>query len=525
MQPNDLLFTIALTLWAVPINAQDGLLHPTRIIRTENGAIQGISDRKVDQFLGIPYASPPVGALRWKAPVEAALWPGVRDAIRPGSMCIQPGGGQEDCLYLNVYRPAHTKVSASLPVLIFIHGGGNQNGSGDLYDPSELVAATQIITVTINYRLNVFGFLALPSLDAEAGEPSSGNFGFMDQQAAMRWVQRNIGAFGGDPFNVTIGGESAGGIDICAQLVSPSAGGLFHGAILESMYCPTASHADSIQASVPVANKLGCTDPVTAAGCMRNVSAENLFAANKFYVLPNAGLGISASPNYGGSILPLRPSDALAMGQWNRSSILIGSNHDEAAPFVIGGVAAKYSMPLNVEDYQKVTNGYFGSFAPSVLTEYALSDFADSFLAFADEVTDLSPLGCLVSQTAQSFSSLGQTFRYEFNDQQAPVFGSSPDLEGAYHGAELQYLFQLPTTPTTLSSAQQQLAGQMMQYWANFIRSGDPNGPGLPRWPLFDAAGHRLLSLKPGGATENDNFDTDHHCAFWASAPGPPFSK
>jgi para-nitrobenzyl esterase len=514
---------LSILLCTVSLNAQNGFLSPTRIVRTANGPMRGISDGKVDQFLGIPYAAPPVGDLRWKAPAAASSWSGVRDAVRAGSQCVQSSGGDEDCLYLNVYRPAGTTRSQKLPVLIFIHGGGNQQGSGDLYDPSELVVKTQIIVVTINYRLNVFGFMALPSLDAEAGEPSSGNFGLMDQQAAMRWVQGNIHGFGGDPLNVAIGGESAGGIDICANLVSPTAAGLFHGAILESMYCPSASHAASIQASVPVAIALGCTDPQTAASCLRGKSEADVFAANQFYVLPGAGLGISASPNYGSSVLPLRPSDALAMGQWNPSSILIGSNHDEAAPFIIGNIASKFNLPLSVADYQKIVGAYFGSFAPSVLQEYSLSNFADPFLAYADEVTDLSPLGCQVSQVAQSLAPLAQTFRYEFNDQQAPVSGSSPDLQGAYHGAELQYIFQLPQSPTTLTPAQQQLADQMMQYWGNFIRTGNPNGPGLVMWPQFDTNSHQLLSLKPDGNSVIDNFDSDHHCAFWATAPGPPF--
>ena len=516
---------LGILLCIVPLNAQNGFLSPTRIVRTENGTMRGISDGKVDQFLGIPYAAPPVGDLRWKAPAAAPSWSGVRDAVRASSQCVQSGGGDEDCLYLNVYRPFGTTRGQKLPVLIFIHGGGNQQGSGDLYDPSNLVAQTGTIVVTINYRLNVFGFLALPSLDAEAGEPSSGNFGLMDQQAAMRWVQINIHAFGGDPLNVTIGGESAGGIDICAQLVSPAATNLFHGAILESMYCPTASHDASIQASVPVATALGCTDPQTAAACLRAKSEAEVFAADQFYVLPGAGLGISASPNYGSNVLPVRPSDALAMGQWNYSSILIGSNHDEAAPFVIGTLGAKFKLPLSVPDYQTVVGAYFGSFATSVLQEYSLNNFADPFLAYADEVTDLSPLGCPVSQIAQLLAPLSQSFRYEFNDQQAPVSGNSPDLQGAYHGAELQYIFHLPQSPTTLSSAQQQLANQMMQYWGNFIRTGDPNGPGLVTWPQFDTNTHQLLSLKPDGNSVIDNFDTEHHCAFWAAAPGPPFPK
>src|SRR5581483_2490737 len=195
-----------------------------------NGFVRGLTDGVVERFLGIPYAAPPVGDLRWQAPVEEVSWMGIRDATKPGCRCVQakqdksnPGrksvAGNEDCLYLNIYRPA-LRRSGALPVLLYIHGGSNQSGSGSDYDASAM-AMKGIVVVTINYRLGAFGFLALPSLDAESGEPSSGNFGFMDQQAAIRWVHRNILGFGGDPAEVAVGGESAGGVDLCAQMTSP----------------------------------------------------------------------------------------------------------------------------------------------------------------------------------------------------------------------------------------------------------------------------------------------------------------
>jgi para-nitrobenzyl esterase len=383
--------------------------------------------------------------------------------------------------------------------------------------------------VTINYRLNVFGFLALPSLDAEAGEPSSGNFGVMDQQAAMRWVGANISAFGGDPKNVTIEGESAGGIDVCANLVSPTAAGLFSKAIMESMYCPTAGHAEALQVSAPVAAALGCTDTQTAADCMRSKSASDVFhAVGTMSVTPGSGTGFNASPNFGNSLLPTMSTDAVSSGQWNRSAILIGSNRDDASPFANAQLsAANLQFPLTVQEYQAAVGALFGSFAPAVLKEYPLAGYSDPFLAYSDELTDVSPLGCPVTSLSQTFAAAAPTFRYEFDDQNAPMAGGSPPNRtfGAYHGAELLDLFTVLQSTVPMTAAQAQLASQMKQYWANFVRTGDPNGTGLVSWPRHDAAAHQLLSLRPEGNTVIDDFDVEHHCGFWAAAPGPPFSK
>jgi para-nitrobenzyl esterase len=262
-------------------NAQESPGPVIEFVRSSNGFIRGQSDEQVQRFLGIPYAAPPVGDLRWKAPAPPERWHGIRDATRMGSECTQlenaKGGqvvaGSEDCLYLNVYRPANWRFRQLLPVLVFIHGGLNHRGSGNDYDPSEMVAKTGIVVVTINYRLNVFGFLALPSLDNETGDPSSGNYGLLDQQAALRWVHENIRGFSGDPTNVTIGGESAGAIDICANLAAPGAAGMFTKAIMESTYCPAAPHDEALATSAPVATAAGCPDAQSAASCLRGKTA------------------------------------------------------------------------------------------------------------------------------------------------------------------------------------------------------------------------------------------------------------
>jgi para-nitrobenzyl esterase len=537
--------------YAQDSTTRDSTTKPAiEFIRSEAGFIRGQADGQVDRFLGIPYAAPPVGGLRWKPPAPVPAWSGIRDATSQASECTQlqnaKGGqvvaGSEDCLYLNIYRPSHTRPRQLLPVMIFIHGGLNHRDSGNDYDPSQMVSQTGIIVVTIDYRLNVFGFLALPSLDAESGGPSSGNFGLMDQQAAMRWVQANILGFGGDPTNVTIAGESAGGIDVCASLASPKAAGLFHRAIMESMYCPAAPHAEALATSAPVPAAAGCPDAQSAAACLRAKSAADVIQAAEPLnpivggdtAMPGKGAGFNASPNFGNDTLPLKPSDALASGKWNWSNILIGSNHDEASLFVAPGMlaavtAGKLKLPLTPDGYRGVVTSQFGTFAPAVLDEYDLSQYKNSFIAYADEVTDDSPLGCPVSPLVQTFAAMTQVYRYEFDDAGAPGPGGDsvptpPGLSlGAYHGSELQYLYAMTKLPGPQTPAQQLLSTQMIQYWANFVKTGNPNGTGLATWPRYDAAGRQILSLRPEGSVVINNFDSDHHCTFWSTAPGPPF--
>jgi para-nitrobenzyl esterase len=540
------LFLSLIACQAALLKAQDSPKPVVEFVWSERGFIRGQTDGQVDRFLGIPYAAPPVGDLRWKAPAPPQPWIGIRNATVPGSACTQStvakGGqtivGSEDCLYLNVYRPASVRPRQLLPVLVFIHGGLNHRGSGNDYDPSTMVAKAGIVVVTINYRLNAFGFLALPSLDREAGGPSSGNFGFLDQQAAMRWVHENILGFGGNPANVTVQGESSGAIDLCAHLTSPKVAGLFNKVILESMYCPAAPHDEALATSAPVAVAAGCADPQNAADCLRAKTAADVLQAalplNPIVggetAIPGKGAGFNASPNFGNDILPQKPSDALASGQWNWSNILVGSNHDEAALFVAPAMIGKVKLPLGEQAYQQVVASQFGSFAPAVLKEYNLDQYRNPFIAYADEVTDSSPLGCALTPLTQTFSTSAQTYRYEFNDASAPMPGggaaglpASLSL-GAYHGSELQYLFRMTRLPGPQTPAQQQLSDQMIQYWGNFVKTGNPNGPGLVEWPHYDPYTHQILSLRPEGNAAINNFDTDHHCAFWATAPGPPFN-
>src|SRR6266487_1836192 len=307
------------------------------IVTTDDGAVRGMTAGTVDEFLGIPYAAPPTGNLRWRPPQPPAEWRGVRDATQFAPSCPQPvspflppGPVSEDCLYLNVYTPAlsisdmRSGDQDSRPVLVWIHGGGLTEEAGRNYDGSKL-AADGTVVVTINYRLGALGFLAHPALASRPGGPA-GNYGLMDQQAALRWVQRNIARFGGDPHNVTIAGQSAGGLSVLAQLVSPGARGLFQRAIVQSGTFALTQRplATAEAAGETFARNVGCPDQTAA--CLRSVPASDL--VSKF--------GVEIPGVVDGSVLTQSIGTALARGQFARVPVVNGITHDEELLFVDG---------------------------------------------------------------------------------------------------------------------------------------------------------------------------------------------
>ena len=306
------------------------------MVRTDRGLIQGKPAEGIDQWLGVPYAAPPVGALRWAAPQPAPRWPGIRQATSYGGRCAQLASGNgprvdnEDCLYLNVYAPPGAdrggRWDHGLPVLFMIHGGGLTTGAGDQHDGSLIVNTDHIIVVSINYRLGPFGFLTVPGLGSSP-LTASGNYGLLDQEAALRWVQRNIAAFGGDPRQVTIDGESAGGWSVCALMTSPLARGLFRGAIMQSGSCATQTRATAEANSLAFAKQAGCPDAATAAACLRALPEQTLLNASASY-----------QPLFtsGGPELPVPAAQAVASGRYNRVPLLIGTNHNEGRTFSPG---------------------------------------------------------------------------------------------------------------------------------------------------------------------------------------------
>jgi para-nitrobenzyl esterase len=493
------------------------------IVRPSDGLVRGTTAGTVHEFLGIPYAAPPTGNLRWRPPAPSASWEGVRDATQFGASCPQatmlnpflpPGPISEDCLYLNVYTPTvRDRGGDGRPVLVWIHGGGLTVDGARNYDGSKL-AADGVVVVTINYRLGALGFLAHPALAARPGG-AAGNYGLMDQQAALRWVQRNIAKFGGDPRNVTIAGESAGGLSVLAQLVSPGARGLFQRAIVQSGTFALNQRplATAEAAGETFATAVGCPDQ--SAACLRSVPVASL--VGKF--------GVEIPGVVDGSVLTQPIGTALARGQFARVPVINGITHDEELLFVAGlgltvsqgtniPLAAPLSDSANYQPDIAQALGVSAARAAAIANEYPLSAYPNSVVAFSLLVSDAS-FACPALQVDRWTAARGvPTYAYQFNDDNAPVNILGFSLGLATHGAELPYLFDQPNTPVTLNADQQALAASMRTDWASFAGTGNPSSRALP-WPSFN--GTRVLSLVPLQSQVTTDFATAHHCSFWAA--------
>ena len=493
------------------------------VVKTAGGPVRGISAGGVDRFLGIPYAAPPVGDLRWRAPQTAARWFRPRDATRFSKHCPQsasPFGvasSDEDCLYLNVFTPsdAHRDHGRDdwhrLPVMVWIHGGALVVGESDDYDPTRLVERG-VVVVTVNYRLGFLGFLAHPALSAESPDHVSGNYGILDQQAALGWVQENIGAFGGDPFRVTIFGESAGGLSVHTQLASPLAQGLFQRAIVESgaysLAPPTLASAEA--AGTALAASLGCTDQTAA--CLRAVPVGELLATQ----------GSIAYPNVDGKVLEESYAAAFAGGRFNRVPVMEGSNHDEWRLFVALNGELVTGHPLTAADYVPAVAATLGvplataGFIAN--TFYPLAAYASPSLALGALGTD-AIFACSGRKAIRLLSQYVPTFAYEFNDENAPQRFLPPVSfpYGAAHASEIQYLFDIPTTvpAPALDQAQLALAGAMVTYWTNFASRANPNGEWTTAWPAYAPGTDVYQSLAPPSPAPETGFAGDHKCALW----------
>jgi para-nitrobenzyl esterase len=486
--------------------------HSAMVVGLANGAIRGERAGGTDEFLGIPYAAPPLGPLRWRPPQPPAHWKGVRPATRFAPHCPQTGGAfgrassSEDCLYLNVYAPAGHRRSG-LPVMVWIHGGAFVGGESDDYDPRALVA-DGVIVVTINYRLGALGFLAHPALAAHPGGPS-GDYGLMDQQAALRWVHGNIGSFGGDPGNVTIFGESAGGQSVLLQLISPGARGLFAKAIAESggYALKPKPLASAEAAGRAFAAKAGCASQT--AQCLRSLPVATVLADQN-----QSG----ASADIDGLVLTRQLKAALGSGDFSQVPVIDGSNHDEWRLFV--ALAIFTGHPVTAASYQPMiatTLHVSHQIAAVIAAHYPLSRYRSPALALSAVGTD-AIFACPTLLLDQAMSRYVPTYAYEFNDEGAPASYPSPGFPyGATHAAELQYLFGLPGAGHgALSARQERLAAAMRLEWTSFARSGVPSAAGAPAWPRVTAHGQSMLSLIPPEPVAEHSFATEHRCAFWA---------
>ena len=504
----------------------------TPAIVTTSGPLKGIVNGNVAEFLGIPYAAPPVGPLRWTPPQPFGTWHGLLDASSFGNVCTQGGRGSEDCLFLNIYAPNFkkngNKHGSAMPVMFWIHGGALTGGAGSDFDPTPLLASQNVIVVTINYRLGYLGFLAQTALDSEGHE--AGNYGLMDQQFAMQWVQNNIAAFGGDPSNVTIFGESAGGQSVYCQLASPTAAGLYTHAIAESgsyeIFEPFLINAlDPIAAlsvaettgtpNVPsgatIANSVGCSSQTAA--CLRGVSNTALVSVQVGTVYPFVD----------GTLLTETPAQAFATGNFNRVPVMAGTNHDEWRIFVAEQYDAHGNPILTEPEYDAATLAMWGP----LLGPIVLSIPAYAYVPPGGQVLGASGTDGVFACSARNgdilLSNFTNTYAYEFNDENAPPHQSDlPGLSfslGAFHGAEVQYLFDVGFF-FELNAAQHQLSQAMVGYWTNFAASGNPNGGSLPTWSLYNPTSDIFQSLIPPTPTTESTFNTDHLCdAFWNLIP------
>jgi len=514
----------AITLGAVPAYAKKVHKIPrTPVVVTPSGKLRGVINGDIAEFLGIPYAAAPVGNLRWMPPQPFGRWQGVLDASAFGSQCTQPGGvGTENCLFLNIYVPIKKNASKKdrrPPVMFWIHGGGLTAGAGSDYDPTPLVEQG-VIVVTINYRLGYLGFLAQSALDSEGHE--AGNYGLQDQQFAMRWVHENIVAFGGDSSNVTIFGESAGGHSVYCQLASPTAAGLFEKAISESgSYVIFDSFLDPIvplseaettgssfvSSGASIADSVGCTDQT--ATCLRAVSNTELINVEPgtLYALVD------------GTLLTETPEQAFAAGTFNRVPVIAGTNHDEWRAFVAEEYDFVGNPILTEAEYDDATIAMWTSLlGPIVEIVYPYSAYPSGGVALGASGTD-GVFACGARTADQLLAQFTTTYTYEFNDENAPPPQSDiPGLTfplGAYHGAEIQYLFDSDYY-YLLNASQQQLAAAMVSYWTTFAATGNPNSSSNPTWSPYDPTLDEFQSFIPPTPTVESTFNTDHQCdSFW----------
>ncbi len=511
-----------ITLFALSLCSTLALAAPNEIIYTDAGALRGTTSGAMDEFLGIPYAKPPVGDLRWRAPRRAAPWPGILDATQFAPHCAQNASpfGQasqsEDCLYLNVYRPKGARADEfrrldGLPVMVWIHGGALVTGESDDYDPSALVDKG-VIVVTINYRLGALGFLVQSALASDPNSPNTVtiNYGLRDQQEALHWVQRNIRSFGGNPHNVTVFGESAGGLSTLSHIASPLSSDLFAKAIVESgaysLVLPSLAQSES--AGTTFATAIGCSDQ--SATCLRTAPLSAILANQTAsgYV-----------PTVDGAVLPQSLGAALAGGSFNRVPVMQGSNANEWRLFV----ALDFDLtgaPLTAATYADVVNATYGTtLGPIVLDLYPVAAYPSPDLADAAAGTD-SIFACTGRIAIGALSQYVPVFAYEFSDPNAPEDFLPPVSfpYAAAHASELQYLFGLRSSlpHPGLNTVQQQLSNTMVNYWSRFAKDSDPNQRGNSYWPPYSLANDTYQNLTPGAVTPEYGFAAEHQCGFWS---------
>ena len=537
---------LGLLLAAVPPQAR-AAEHRGPTVRTVEGQVQGFVRNGVSTFLGIPYAAPPIGAQRWQPPQPVAAWTQTLNATKFANTCPQitelgvfagPVSVTEDCLFLNVFTPqannGHANNGKKLPVLVWIHGGGLFDGESNDYDATALVKggpAGPTVVVTINYRLGLLGYFGHPALDAEGHD--FGNYGLMDQQAALRWVQRNIAAFGGDPGNVTVGGQSAGSTSTAALVISPASAGLFHRAIFESgPFLTVAPRELAEQRGSKFADAAGCGEEVNgaAAACLRKLSVQKILSlqgtasGNGPYV---NGLMVD------GKVLPIPGDTAWTTGKFNHMPIMNGSVADEGA--FAASIDELFFGPMSAEKYGDLVKSTYGGPAgpgagpPNYPEGTPAAVLANTRSVHTRPRETPGPPSAPMRTSAGIRSSISRVsqfvplYVYEFSDRNAPwYFPKVSFAHGAAHTIDIQFLFtdwhggplgiQHQLTPQ-----ERVLSKQLVAAWTNFMYPGNPNLNGDAPWPRYTAGSPAYLSQNvPHLSTITESqFRAAHKCAFW----------
>lgn len=523
------------------VDCNAGIEASSDVVLTERGPVRGQVTAEGRAFRGLPFVKPPVGALRWRPPEEdLTCWSGVRDAQQFGPQCPQmeqaqgvpfdagaPVMGAEDCLSANVFTPTSAAPDAGLPVMVFIHGGGNTIGSASeplgpnqpnvmLYDGTRLAQRGNVIVVTFQYRLGVLGYLSTPVLDAETDGGVSGNFGLMDQQAALRWVRRNVREFGGDPSRVTIFGESAGAVNTCMHLGMPGSAGLFHRAIVQSGSCASALTPDVRrgEAALWLAGT-GCSQVGDVPSCLRSLSTDALIRAYPVpVVVGERRPPVTWGPVVDGRVLPELPYEAMRNGRHNKVPLMVGSNTDETS-------LTMPAITTEAEYRAVIATLLVPAVVDRVTTQlYPTATYGTPRRALI-QVTSDGFFGCPARTSARA-ATLGQpdvpVYRYLFARAAQPA-------RGAYHGIELVYLFQklseaLPAAPAGDLAVEASALG----WWARFAATGDPNGVGAIAWPRYSGT-EPFLRIDTTPSTGMAWRTTE--CDFWdtvigVSVPRPP---
>ncbi len=481
---------IALALLAPVLTLANAAHADSLTVKTEQGRIHGklVRNGSSRAFLGVPFAAPPVGSLRWKAPMPPTQWKGVRDATQYAARCpqwpiwadyiFQDQGPSEDCLYLDVYTPAAASSAHPLPVMVWIHGGGYAAGgsSEPRYSNSPLVDRG-VVLVNINYRMGVFGFLASEDLRREGGG-AAGNYGLMDMIAALQWVHANIARFGGDPANVTIFGESAGSFAVSTLMAAPAAQGLFQKAVGESGAAfGTVLGTDSLAERAPRDQAWIDSLGVKSLDEARALSMDRLLdAARKRGV-------VGFTPVVDGKLLTEPIAATYAAGRQAHVPLLAGWNRDERA--------GTLSKGMTVEKWKAFAAEHFGSRAAEFLAAYPGATDAEAVRSADNYTTDMFiAFGTWQWIEAQTKTGNAPVYRYHF---ELPATPSEMHPEGRYawHSDDLEYVFGTLDVRhgATWRPEDRELSQEMMDYWTNFARTGDPNGAGLPPWPRYDKTG------------------------------------